>query len=147
MWNTGMTKKSMARVAASGLGLRSVLTRKRSRAALCLLVVAALSACTSLRPIESSGGDLMAHVKTDDRIRVTMSGGAAVNLKVTAVGANEIEGTTPDGKERTIEVAEIEQIERRVPAPGKTAALAGTLGAFYAAYAVASAYGAILSGL
>lgn len=131
------------RAAVSACGLGGELARKRMRVGVCLLVIATLSACTSLRPIEGTDADdLLTHVKTDDRIRVTTTGGTTLNLTVTAVHANEIEGTTSSGEARTVKIADVERIDLRVRAPGKTAALVGTLVVLYAGYAFATAYGA-----
>ena len=114
-----------------------------------LLVVSVLlcEACTSLRPIENDlSRGLGGHVAMGQRVRVSDTDGRRQRFTVTAVGEDYIEGHTADGRDVRFDLADLEEIELREPARGKTAALAAGLFVLYYVSVVGTAYGALLSG-
>ena len=94
---------------------------------LCALAVGQ-SACTSLRPVDASGGGLtVAAIEAGDRISVVDVHGATTELVVTSVGADFIEGLGVCDTPTRFATSDLEEIRVRRGAPGKTAGLAAGL--------------------
>lgn len=118
-----------------GLARRSILV--------CVLSAVVCPGCTSLKPLESvEAPAVYAAIDAGDRIWVRDSTGHRFQVHVTALGHDYIVGSV-DGTETRIELADVLEIEQRVPAPGKTIALIAGAGValvtvVFIAWAVAS---------
>jgi hypothetical protein len=104
-----------------------------------LLVAAATflaSGCTSMRVVPPAiGAVLPADVAVGKRIRVFDRDGSSIDLKVTAIGPDHVDGQTSHGIVR-IALGDVREVSERRFAPGKTIAL--TVGMLYLAYAAAT---------
>lgn len=100
---------------------------KASRWGACLAVLALAfgqSACTTMSPVETGReGAAPAGIEPGDRISVVDTRGELVELDVTAVGPDFIEGSAGDGEPLRIAAGEIRELRKARAAPGKTAAL------------------------
>jgi hypothetical protein len=83
----------------------------------------------------AAGAVLPADVAVGKRIRVLDRDGTATDLKVTAIGADCVDGQTSDGVVR-IAFGDVREVRERRFAPGKTIAL--TFGVLYVGYAAAT---------
>jgi hypothetical protein len=105
----------------------------------CMLVVAATlfaSGCTSMRVVAPvPGAVLPADVAVGKTIRVRDRDESSIELKVTAIGPDYVEGRTRDGLVR-IGFRDVREVRERRFAPGRTVALA--VGMLYVAYAAAT---------
>ena len=79
-----------------------------------------------------------AQIGVDQRIRVADASGKRVDIRVTAIGVNYIEGRTISDETIRMELDQIKEVEGREKAPGKTGALVGGLVFMLGAMAVAS---------
>ena len=87
------------------------------------------SACTSLRPVGPSGdGVSIAAIEAGDRISVVDVRGATMELVVTSIGADFIEGSGVGDTLTRLATSDIREIRVRRSAPGRTAGLAAGLG-------------------
>jgi hypothetical protein len=93
-----------------------------------LLSMLILQGCTTIRPAGS--------LEVGDRVHVLHRDGRRIDLRVTALGDDYIEGTA-GRTEMRIALTDAEQVDQRVPAPGKTVALiaGSTLGGLFALFA------------
>jgi hypothetical protein len=92
-------------------------------------LAAGQSACTSLRPLDPSGdGVSVAALEAGDRISVVDVRGATVELVVTSIGADFIEGSGVGDTLTRLATSDVKQIRVRRSAPGKTAGLAAGFG-------------------
>jgi hypothetical protein len=120
---------------------------KRSRWGTCLGLLALAfgqSACTTMSLVETGrDGAVPAAIEPGDRISVVDTRGELLELDVTAVGTDFIEGSASDGEPGRIATAEIAELRERRAAPGKVAALVGGLvfGLFMSA---AADYGSVV---
>ena len=86
------------------------------------------SACTSLRPVDTSGDGLaVAALEAGDRISVVDVRGATTELVVTSIGADFIEGSGGGDTLTRLATSDVKEIRVRRSAPGKTAGLAAGL--------------------
>jgi hypothetical protein len=116
-------------------------------ALLCCLLALGLQACTTLRPIElSDPQNAAAQIVPGARVRVLTADGSREDLLVIAVGPDALDAKTRDGRDVHIRLADVQRLDRRVKAPGKTAALVGGLAALYIVTVVTVATSAIVAG-
>lgn len=97
--------------------------------------------CTSLRPLAYANAQGLAkEIKPHARLRIITVDGKKHHLRVTGVAGDAISGTErSSGRDSQIPLDKIKEIDRRVPAPGKTVGLAVGLGvlSYGLAYALA----------
>jgi hypothetical protein len=116
-------------------------------ALLCRLLAFGLQGCTTLLPIElSDPQNVAAQIVPGARVRVLTADGAREDLLVTAVGPDSLDAKGCDGSDVHIRLADVQRLDRRVRAPGKTAALVGGLAALYIVTVLTVATSAIVAG-
>ncbi len=81
-----------------------------------------LSGCTSMQPLQLQG-HFPDDIHVGDQLEVITRDGKTTELKVTAVGADRLSGTTPGGATQEIAASAIASIQRREASKGKTVAL------------------------
>jgi hypothetical protein len=127
------------------MGIRAIGICKGRRWSVVLGVVV-LAGCTTLRPIEYSDPPALANRLSDGmKVFVSTTDGEREKLRVTAIGSDYFEGTTPNGQTVRVAIDEIRRIDRRAFAPGKTAALGAGLAMVYVFAVVGVAVHAIVT--
>jgi hypothetical protein len=122
------------------------LTTSRTVIGLLLPCMLGCASCTTFKPIAYDAAvSAVEQVDAGERLRVVDVYGEEIDLTVTGVKDDYIEGRTADGASARIDLAQVREIERRQRSPAKTAALVGGLTVFYVINAIASAYGAVLT--
>ena len=97
-----------------------------------------LNGCTSMQLVPpAAGAALPADVGVGERIRVLDRSGASIDMKVTAIGTDYVEGRTRDDRAMRIAFTDVREVRERRPAPGRTVLL--TLGVVYLALVTAIA--------
>lgn len=103
------------------------------------LVIAAMTACTTMRPIEDfSPATVHQHVQVGDEVHIVLAGGAAYDLIVTKVEADSLVGEAESGKHWRIKYDAIKSIETAEPDALRSVA-AGIGGATVVLYVAAMA--------
>lgn len=78
------------------------------------LLSSGASGCTTLEPVvRGTPASVSPSIEVGDRIRVIDRTGVNIDLKVTAVGADFIEGTDPEGKRVRIAAVDIRDVSER----------------------------------
>ena len=114
---------------------------KRLTLGTCVLAVTLIATgCTSMRAVAPLD------VRVGTRIRVLDSAGQSTELRVTAIGAEYVEGRTKDGAVR-VALVDVREVRERRFAPGKTVALG--LGVLYvvAAAVTVAAWSSLAGGI
>lgn len=82
------------------------------------------AACTTMSLVETGrDGGVPGAIEPGDRISVLDTRGELVELRVTGVGTDFIEGTAGSDAPLRIKTADIRELRKQRAAPGKTAAL------------------------
>jgi hypothetical protein len=98
--------------------------RSRPVAAALLATLLLQTACMHMEPVEAGSGAALADtVEIGALVRVLGADGRTTRLRVTAIDAAYLTGTTPGGEAVRLPLEDLREVSVRELAPGRTAAL------------------------
>jgi hypothetical protein len=97
------------------------------RYTLLLAALCGAAGCTSLQPVELDTVAETSLIEPGDRVRVTKNDRTVLKLRASEITPTTVKGRTASGEEMTVDAAEIDELAVHQRAPGKTAALVGSL--------------------